>query len=151
MVRASLRDDLGEREVCLIDISTRGMLATAARPPQRGEIVELRIGCNTLTAQVRWASQRRFGVGLRERVSVAALVEGGQKNAQLQRSVAVARRNNGLLASLRSNPETLGRLGQFVTFGALAAAAGYLIVSFSGEGLGSVQHAMSVANTAGGT
>lgn len=77
IVRAIMRDSHEEREVCLIDISTRGLLATTARPPKNGEIVELRIGRNAMVGQVRWSSERRFGIVLRDRVIVADLIEGG--------------------------------------------------------------------------
>lgn len=81
MVRATMRDSREERDVCLIDISTRGLLATTARPPSNGEIVELRVGRTALVGQVRWSSERRFGVVLRDRVIVADLIENGSTKA----------------------------------------------------------------------
>lgn len=91
MVRARLRDAGGERDVCIIDISTRGVLATSEFPPKRGEFVELQIGRNHLAGQVKWSGEHRFGVSLRERVSVAAMAEGGTGSVELQRSVGQAR------------------------------------------------------------
>lgn len=146
MVRARLRDSRQERDICIIDMSTRGLLATTAFPPARGEIVELTIGRNHLTGQVRWASERRFGVSLRERVSVAALAEGGTRNAELARSVGQAARGDGVLAGLCANPEWLGRLGQFGAMLVLAAGAGLALSELTGANLDPIRQAVSGAN-----
>jgi hypothetical protein len=61
-----------------LDISTRGLLAITARPPTRGEFVELIVGGQMLVGQVKWAGERRFG-------SVAALVSGDKRSIAHQR------------------------------------------------------------------
>jgi len=142
-VRAHIRDSLGRREICVIDISTRGMLATAARPPARGEFVELTIGMNKLAGQVVWASERRFGVTLRERVSVSAVAEGGKRKIELQRSLGVARRRNGSIGALLGNPQLLGRVGQLASFAVLAGAAGWVIIGYTGDSFAPVQKAVA--------
>lgn len=134
MVRARLRDSCAERDICIIDMSTRGILATAARPPKRGEIIELSVGCNRLTGQVKWASERRFGVSLRERVSVAAMAEGGTSPAQLTRSVAVKKRGSGLFSALKANPHLFGKMGEYAAFGCVAVAGAYAISTLGGYG-----------------
>jgi hypothetical protein len=68
-----------------LDISTRGLLAITARPPTRGEFVELIVGGQMLVGQVKWAGERRFGIVLRERISVAALVSGDKRSIAHQR------------------------------------------------------------------
>lgn len=145
-VRASMRDSHGAREICVIDISTRGMLATAARPPKRGDFIELTIGVNHLAGQVAWASERRFGVSLRERVSVTAVAEGGRHKVELMRSVGVVRRRTGMLAALWGNPQALGRIGQFATFVLIAGVVGWLIAGYFGETLAPVQAAVEGMN-----
>ena len=143
VVRARMRDSQSEREICVIDISTRGMLATAARPPKRGDFIELTIGFNKLAGQVAWASERRFGVALRERVSVTAVAAGGKEPIELARSIGVARRSSGMLAGLKANPRALGRIGQLGTIGVLAAMVGWVIVGYLGETLAPVHAAMA--------
>ena len=142
-VRAHMRDALGSREICVIDISTRGMLATAARPPVRGEFIELSIGPNKLAGQVVWASERRFGVTLRERVSVSAVAEGGMRKIELPRSLGVARRRTGTFAALLANPQLLGRAGQLGTFALLAGAAGWVIIGYTSDSFAPVQQAVA--------
>jgi len=145
-VRARMRDSLAERDICILDLSTRGMLATTARPPARGEFVELSIGCNRLTGQVRWSSQRRFGVSLRERVSIAALAEGGISSAELARSVGMARPKTTLLDGLRANPHLVGRLVQYGLLALMAALAAVLIASFTSKTMAPVHQAVGTMN-----
>ncbi len=76
LIKARIRDDGAERDICILDVSTRGMLATTARPPTRGAFVELFVGGHMLVGHVKWAGERRFGVVLHERISVAALIAG---------------------------------------------------------------------------
>lgn len=142
-LRALLKDSRSQREICIMDMSTRGLLATTANPPRRGEFVELTIGSNSLAAQVKWSSQRRFGLSLRERVSVAALLEGGKQSVALKRSRAVRPTRIGLFASLRANPHVLSRVGQFCVFAAAAIVAGYFIVSSMESCFAPLQQAMA--------
>jgi hypothetical protein len=86
MVRATLRDGGGSREACVLDVSTRGLLLTTARPPARGEFVEIAIGDSRLAGQVKWSAKRRFGIALRDRVSVIAFLEGGQGPLELAKA-----------------------------------------------------------------
>jgi hypothetical protein len=98
MVRATLRDGGGAREACVLDVSTRGLLLTTARPPARGEFVEIAIGDSRLAGQVKWSAKRRFGIALRDRVSVIAFLEGGQGPLGLTSGQGAAhRRKNGLV------------------------------------------------------
>lgn len=142
-LRALLKDSRSEREICIMDMSTRGLLATTANPPRRGEFVELTIGRNSLSAQVKWASQRRFGLSLRERVSVAALLEGGKQPIALKRSRAMQPTRVGLLASLRANPQMLSRVGQYGVFVLGAVIAGYFIITTMESGFAPLQQAMA--------
>lgn len=143
MVRARLRDDAGERDMCIIDVSTRGLLATAARPPQRGEFVEIMIGRNSLTAQVKWTGERRFGLALRERVSITAMVEGGSGAVALASSPGMARRHSGHLAALRDLPVMLGRMGQYGVMLLAALAAAYLLTEIVSRGFEPMREAIS--------
>lgn len=149
MVRARLRDTKGEREVCIIDVSTRGILATAARPPKRAEIIEISLGSNFLTGEVKWAGEHRFGVALRERVSVAAMVEGGKGKVELERSVGMAQRKQGLWQALTSNPQMLGRAVQMGGMLLVILAAGWLMADLVGESFAPMQDAVLAMNKHG--
>ncbi|MXO72029.1 PilZ domain-containing protein [Alteraurantiacibacter buctensis] len=142
MVRARLRDAQGERDVCLIDISTRGVLATAEHPPRRGEFVELQIGRNRLAGQVKWTGDHRFGVSLRERVSVAAMAEGGNEPVELARSVSQVRARRSTGDALLSNPQMLGRMFDFALRVVAVACVGYIAFDSIGEAFAPLQEAM---------
>ena len=142
MVRARLRDDAGEREMCIIDVSTRGLLATAARPPVRGDYVEVTIGRNSLTAQVKWSGERRFGLSLRERVSVAAMIEGGAGTVALASSVGMARRRQSHWAALRDMPQMLGRMGQYGLMLFAVVVAAFLLMEVVSSGFEPMRNAL---------
>lgn len=146
MVRAIMRDSQEERDVCLIDISTRGLLATTARPPRNGEIVELRIGRNALVGQVRWSSERRFGIVLRDRVSVMALVDGGKANASLARSAGARPASGSVISGISASPAITSRIVQMCVFAVIAALAAYLIMGISEGQFSPVKEAMHDAN-----
>ena len=150
MVRASLRDCYMTRDACILDISTRGLLAVTANPPRMGEIVELRVGRNVLMGQVRWSSARRFGMSLRERVSIAALAEGGTCDATLQRSAVrqMPRRATG--ARFAVDPQLFQRLGQLAVMALVAAAAAVVIMEMTAEGFSAVDDAVAGMNSPNG-
>lgn len=146
MVRARLRDRSGERDFCIIDVSTRGILATSAVPPAHGEFVEITLGNNHLTAQVKWAGERRFGLALRERVSVAAIIEGGKGHVALKNSASVAKRREGLWQALTGSPQMLGRAVQLGALLAAALAAAWLMSGLVGTSFAPVQDAAQAMN-----
>lgn len=92
MIRARLRGAGCERDACIIDLSSRGLSASADNPPRRGDYVELAIGDISLVGQVKWSSMRRFGIAFRERVSVVAIMSGDGGAVTLQRREAVQKR-----------------------------------------------------------
>jgi PilZ domain len=142
MVPARLRDDLGERDVCLIDISTRGVLATTEFPPKRGEFIELQVGQNRLAGQVKWVAKHRFGMSLRERVSVAAMAEGGKSPVELQRSVGQARARLSLGDALLGNPQMLGRMFDFGVRMVGVIAVGWIAYDMVGAAFTPLEHVM---------
>ena len=74
IIRAVLRDGGMGREACVLDLSSRGLMATADPAPERGTIVEVVVGRHSLVGQVQWAEERRFGVKLRERIDVITVL-----------------------------------------------------------------------------
>jgi hypothetical protein len=131
LVRCALRGDGDEREACILDISSRGLLLSAATPPPRGAFVELIVGRHSLIGQVKWSSQRRFGLILRERISVVGLLSGGEDAIKL-----APRRKLG--NQRRRIVEGTAPLARMIQFGLLIAAlgAGALMLSrVAGQGL----------------
>lgn len=76
MRRVRIRIGRAERDATILDASSRGLLMTAAQPPERGEIIEVQIANQVVVGQVTWSRPPQFGVTLRERLDAAGLAAG---------------------------------------------------------------------------
>lgn len=145
IIGARMRDPMGEREVCVVDVSTRGLLLSADEPPPRGEFVDLNIGGHNIVGQVAWSGPRRFGVRLRERISVIGLISGDTGKIALKARDVQARQK----ARTAKGTVQLGRAIQLAgMLGALACGA-WLLAGYVGEGLDSVKQAKAAMARAG--
>lgn len=68
----------------ILDASAKGLLMYAQTPPPRGEVAEIILGRQVLMGEVRWIKGNEFGVGLRERLDVDALVRGANAPITVQ-------------------------------------------------------------------
>lgn len=75
-VRARVRCKGAEGDACIVDISTRGLAATTAAPPERGEYVEILLNQHSIPGLVKWSGGRRFGVAFYDRINVVAAISG---------------------------------------------------------------------------
>jgi hypothetical protein len=118
MIRARLRDGRPEREACLLDLSSRGLMASVVDAPSRGAFVELIVGRHALIGQVQWSEGRRFGMKLRERIDVLAVIGNEAGPTVLE----AARKARG-----RPSPEATfaysRHVAQWFTYGILIAGA----------------------------
>ena len=73
LIRASMRAGGPKTDVCIRDISSRGLMAHAGTPPPRGTYVDLDCAGHQIVGLVVWRRDRRFGIQTRERINVAAL------------------------------------------------------------------------------
>lgn len=61
-------------DVCIRNISSRGMLLQAGSPPPRGTYVEVYRGRHVIVACVAWAKDNRFGIQTQDRLDVQAIL-----------------------------------------------------------------------------
>lgn len=134
MIRAIFRSERCESEVCVLDISTRGLSASTAQPPKRGEFVELTVGKNSLVGQVKWSGERRFGVAFRERISVIGAISGAEGAITLKEQ-AQARKS---AARPDSSQVSKGRKAEFLIMAAAGATATFFVADFVGSALRSL-------------
>lgn len=73
LIRATMRAGGPRTDVCIRDISSRGLMAQANTPPPRGTYVDLDCAGHQVVGLVVWRKERRFGIQTRERINVAAL------------------------------------------------------------------------------
>lgn len=94
LIRATLRASGPRTEVCVRDISARGMMIQAGNPPARGTYVDVEWAGHQIVGIVVWRRDHRFGVNTCERINVAAMLLGvsAEVLAPARRSAEPARR-----------------------------------------------------------
>jgi hypothetical protein len=141
-VKARIRVGGSWGDVCVRDISSRGLLLQAANVPPRGSYIEVRRGRHSVVARVVWASDERFGVLAQDRISIdgfvgepdlstidfntASRAQPGFERRAAPRGSEVQRLEQKLLRSRR-----ISSVLQFMTLaglGAIAATAAFDIV-----------------------
>jgi hypothetical protein len=138
MIRARLRDAGPDRDACIVDVSSRGLSATADSPPRRGDFVELVVGDIVLVGQVKWTSMRRFGMVFRERISVVGLMSGEGGAVTLKDKRSEQKRQD------RKRAAAGGGIVKKIEFAVLVVAgagATFLVADFAGKALHSLDDA----------
>lgn len=148
LIRSQLRGAGPARDACVLDVSTRGLLATCANPPKRGAFVELVIHGQALTGQVKWSNGRRFGMTLRERVSVVALVANDGGPILLPERRTVQRQPLPAVAMMSVDPSSFGRFTTFLTGILVAFVAGLLLMHSASAALSSLDQASDAMEAA---
>ena len=121
LLRGRMRVPTGTYEVCVRDVSPRGMLLQAVNPPRRGMVIEVAVSGRTILARVIWATERRFGVMTRDTVPVAALC--GDVAAAVA-DEAPRRRAKPPQLPTHEKSRHAGRFAQFAAVGLLCAGGG---------------------------
>jgi hypothetical protein len=134
LIRAALRGAGAERDACILDISSRGMLLTMADPPPHGGFVEVVAQGHELVGQVEWAKGRRFGIRFRDRINHAAYIAGYDGPIVIRQNVArLAARADAASAYLTS--ERLSAMTRFVLTLLAGALAAMLLADVVGQAL----------------
>lgn len=61
-------------QVCILNVSERGIGMQAAAPPVRGTYVEVRRGHQVMIGRVAWTRGHRFGMRAQDRIVVDAII-----------------------------------------------------------------------------
>jgi hypothetical protein len=133
MIKARMRVGAAWNDVCILNISPRGLAMQAAVPPPRGTYLEVRRGEQEITARVVWVNHHRFGVRTQDVLAVDRII--GQPEAPAQTPAAAAR--DALVERRRAERTTAERheknrmvsrameFGVIAIFAASAAAAAF--------------------------
>lgn len=138
LIRARIRaGTAAERDSCILDLSSRGMLLTMAVPPAHGAFVEVLAQGHSLVGHVEWSNGRRCGIRLRERINHLALIAGEDGPIVIRERVArLATRGGVEVAALDS--QRFSAISRFVLTLAAGAAAAMLLADIVGNALGGV-------------
>ncbi len=129
-----MRYGVGWNDVCILNLSSRGMMARSAMVPLPGSYVELRRGPHVIVARVVWAKDERFGVLAQDRIQVDALASSsgeGKPLADLPADRRKSRRSNKRLDDRHGASRLLSRAMEYAFFlivGVSAAVGGFVTV-----------------------
>lgn len=76
LIRARMNTGGLWSDVCIVNVSTRGLGLQTSRPPPAGTFIEVRPGRQVIVAKVVWSNGHRFGVRTQDPLLVAAIVAG---------------------------------------------------------------------------
>lgn len=144
VVKARMRLDGVWSDVCIRDISTRGMLLQAALAPRRGKYVEVYRGRHVVVARVVWSTDHRFGIHTQDRLNVRTILgepdlSTNNYNEKIMTRLSLERRSKKRdQADLQWKAERsrlISKAGEFATIGIAIAATGYILSSIIFEAL----------------
>jgi hypothetical protein len=137
MIRARMRSGVSWHDVCILNLSRRGLGIQAAEPPQRGTDVEICRGSQVIVARVMWAKGHRAGLHSQDAIAVQALVRENPANDPGTATPKVERRRAP--RSTLKQHEASRLLARSIEFAGIGLAA----LAFGLVALGSVQQALA--------
>ena len=124
-----MRNGASWHDVCILNVSKRGLGIQAADPPARGTYLEIWRGRHAIIARVMWAKGHRAGLQAQDSIFVEALV-----NEPVQSRALPAGVGDAQLVERRKAPRTIqqrqdqsrlaGRAFEFACFVLVAGALG---------------------------
>jgi hypothetical protein len=140
LIQARMRVEAGRADICIRDISSRGLLLQANAPPPHGTYIEILLPTCTVVARVVWAKDRRFGVATREPMNLSAIINRTSPVNSGTSKAAITNAHDGMpahrqtlaAAEVRQRADRSRRLSarlEFVTIAAFAVGAALFMVS----------------------
>jgi hypothetical protein len=130
-IRANMRAGGPRMDVCIRDISSRGLMLQASVPPPRGTYVEIIGAEQTIVGCVIWTKDRRFGVRTRDRIDVSAAIRGIPAHRSDQGPASRPRTLCTAIARARKSPGSNNALAKAMEFAAIGALGATLVVGMA--------------------
>ena len=127
LIRARMRVSATWSDVCILNISSRGMQLQTAKAPARGAYVEIRRGMHVIVGCVAWAKNHRFGVKSQDVMFIDAIVaEPGDGESRHGPVAPVPPERRAAPRKTSADSKAIGRAMEFACIGlvVLAAAVG---------------------------
>jgi hypothetical protein len=147
LIRATLRAGGLPMDVCIRDVSSRGVCVVTAKPPRRGTVVELTGPFSPIVGEVIWSSERRFGIAVGGRIDLPRLLAQRPNDRPPHETVPLPAYARAPLPRPRSADQNRdrGRAMQFVFTAVLGVAAAALIGQLVYENLASAAGRVTAA------
>jgi hypothetical protein len=129
MIRARIRSGVSWHDVCILNLSRRGLGVQAAQPPPRGSYVELRRGSHVVVARVMWAKGHRAGLYSQDAIAIRALMHDEPANDRRPPAYPKVERRRAArsIEQRRESSRTTARALEFACVGLVAAAFGLTV------------------------
>ena len=134
-----MRSGISWHDVCIMDLSRRGIGIQAAEPPSRGTYVEICRGTQVIVARVMWAKGHRAGLNSQDAIAVRALVRGDPANDRIALPPACPRLDRRRAPRALQSHETsrlAARALEFACVGLIATAFGLTVFGTVEQALG---------------
>ena len=137
LIQARMRIGNKWCDVCIRDVSSRGLLVQTAMPPARGTYIEIFKAGHIIVGRVVWSNDRRFGIHTQERMDISTMTGAPKSNSEPPATpavTAVERRcdtNRLTAAHLANQAERSRRISAVFEFGCVVAcgAAGAILTA----------------------
>jgi hypothetical protein len=128
MIKARMRAAASWNDVCILDISVRGLSMQAAAPPRRGTYVEIRCGHHAIMARVVWTKHHRFGARTQDPLVLDDIIHHSGRSAPVTPGATAGqpfdrRRAPRTQAERHEHSRILSRAMEFAAIGIFAASA----------------------------
>jgi hypothetical protein len=124
-------------DVCILNISSRGMQLQAPRPPERGSFVEIRRGPHVIIGRVAWAKQHRFGIKSQDLLFVDAITAepGDDEGQRSQPAYTAIERRPRARPPGGDRSRLAGRAMEFACLGCVVAGGAMALYGVAAEAL----------------
>lgn len=131
LIRARMRAGGPALDVCVRNVSSRGMLLQANDVPAQGTYVEILLPDTVVVGRVMWTSERRFGIRARDRIPLHKLINGHARRPGAA-AAAPQRAAPSKAARGKASARSVGQSMQFVFLVAcgVAAAGGIAMLAY---------------------
>ena len=130
LIQARMRIEGAWADVCIRDISSRGLLLQAAAAPERGNYIEIFRAGHVIIGRVVWKNDRRFGVQTQDRMNIEALVQQPLLSTP-ERRVAARRESSDRISSPRQ-PSAAGIIDRIEHSRRISAAFQFGFITLCG-------------------
>jgi len=123
MIKARMRVAAAWNDVCILNISPRGLSVQAASPPPRGTYLEIRRGAHEITARVIWSGHHRFGVHTQDELAIDDIINHPDRSTEDPVATPDRRHARRTAATRHDDSRMLSRAMEFAVIGIFAASA----------------------------